>query len=182
LTFYFQDLHGMNPLVTGLWFAPMTVASIAGAIIAGRLTVRLGSRIAAMVGLVLMAAGLIVLALAVGIWNSFVLVISSMVVGEVGFMLGSVALTIMATSSLGDQHAGLAAGLVNTSNQLGGGLGLGIVTAVVAATATNAEVDTAALALGFLTCLAFVATALILCATPALSTISKRPFGHAGVK
>jgi EmrB/QacA subfamily drug resistance transporter len=182
LTFYFQDLYGMNPLITGLWFMPMTLASVAGAIIAGRLTVRLGSRIAAIVGLVLMAAGLIVLALAVGTWDSFALVISSMAVGEIGFMLASVALTIMAMSTLGDEHAGLAAGLVNTSNQLGGGLGLGIVAAVVAAAATKAEVDATALALGFLTCLAFVVLALILCATPALSTIFGQRVNHAGVE
>jgi hypothetical protein len=105
----------MNPPITGLCFMPMTLASVARAIIA-----------------LLMAAGLIVLALAVSTWDSFAFVISSMAVGEIGFMLASVALTIMAMSSLGDEHAGLAAGLVNTSNQLGGGLGLGIVAAVVA--------------------------------------------------
>jgi hypothetical protein len=154
----------MNPPITGLCFMPMTLASVAGAIIA-----------------LLMAAGLIVLALAVSTWDSFAFVISSMAVGEIGFMLASVALTIMAMSSLGDEHAGLAAGLVNTSNQLGGGLGLGIVAAVVAAAATKAEVDATA-ALGFLTCLAFVVLALILCATPALSTIFGRRVNHAGVE
>jgi hypothetical protein len=68
-------------------------------------------------------------------------VIASMVVGEAGCMLGSVALTIVATSRLGDQHAGLAAGLINTSTQLGGGFGLGIVATVAAATASQAAVD-----------------------------------------
>ena len=62
-----------------------------------------------------------------------------MIVGETGFTSGSVALTIMATSSLGVQHAGLAAGLVNTSNQLGGGFGLGIVATVVAITAEQSS-------------------------------------------
>ena len=109
-----------------------------------------------------MAAGLIILMLAVAIWDSFDLVIVGMVVGEAGFMLGSVALTIMATTSLDDRHAGLASGLVNTSNQLGGGFGLGIVAAVVAATASQAAIDATALTSGFLTCLAFVVPALIL--------------------
>jgi EmrB/QacA subfamily drug resistance transporter len=162
LTFYFQDMRGMDPLISGLWFAPMTVASVIGAINAGRATVRLGSRRTAMIGLVLMAAGLIVLALAVGIWESFDLAIVGTVAGETGFTLGSVALTIMATSSLGDHHAGLGSGLVNTSNQLGGGFGLGVVAAVVAATAAQSAIDATALTLGFLTCLAFVVSALIL--------------------
>jgi len=51
-----------------------------------------------------MAGGLLVLALAVGFWNSFPLVIVGMIVGETGFTLDSVALTIIATGSLGDQH------------------------------------------------------------------------------
>jgi MFS family permease len=164
LTYYFQDLRGMNPLISGLWFAPMTVASVAGAIIAGRATVRLGTRRAAVIGLIVMACGLVVLTLAVGSWNSFALIIVGPVVGEIGFMLGSVALTIMATSSLGDQHAGLAAGLVNTSNQLGGGFGLGIVAAVVGATASQAGIDATALTFGFLTCLAFVIAAFLVVA------------------
>jgi hypothetical protein len=103
----------------------------------------------------------VVLTLAVGSWNSLALIIVGPVVGEIGFMLGSVALTIMATSSLGDQHAGLAAGLVNTSNQLGGGFGLGIVAAVVGATASQAGIDATALTFGFLTCLAFVLAAFL---------------------
>ena len=162
LTFYLQDLRGLDPLISGLWFIPMTIASVLAAIIAGRATVRLGTRTTAMIGLVLMAAGLIILMLAVAIWDSFDLVIVGMVVGEAGFMLGSVALTIMATTSLDDRHAGLASGLVNTSNQLGGGFGLGIVAAVVAATASQAAIDETALTSGFLTCLAFVVPALIL--------------------
>ena len=162
LTFYLQDLRGLDPLISGLWFTPMTVASVLAAIIAGRATVRLGTRTTAMIGLVLMAAGLIILMLAVAIWDSFDLVIVGMVVGEAGFMLGSVALTIMATTSLDDRHAGLASGLVNTSNQLGGGFGLGVVAAVVAATASQSAIDETALTSGFLTCLAFVVPALIL--------------------
>jgi len=183
LTFYFQDLHAMNPMTSGLWFAPMTAASVAGAIIAGRVAPRIGTRTTAMIGLVLMAGGLVVLALAVGPWNSFALVIVGMIVGEIGFTSGSVALTIMATSSLGDQHAGLAAGLVNTSNQLGGGFGLGIVATVVAISAEQSgTVDAKALTFGFLACLSFVVPALILSSRPALSTISEHRYDHAGVE
>jgi tellurite resistance protein TehA-like permease len=79
-------------------------------------------------------------------------------------MLGSVALTIVATSSLDDRHAGLAAGLLNTATQVGGGLGLGIVSAVVAAAAAGA-ITGHALYLGFGACLGFTALALVLVAT-----------------
>jgi MFS family permease len=56
----------MDPFISGLWFAPITVTSVISAIIAARATVRLGTKTTAMVGLVLMAAGLIVLTLAIG--------------------------------------------------------------------------------------------------------------------
>jgi MFS family permease len=164
LTFYFQDVRGMDPLVSGLWFAPMTVASVIGAVVAGRATVWVGTRATAMAGLLILGGSVFVMALAVDRSGGFGAVIASMVVGEAGFMLGSVALTIVATSRLGDQHAGLAAGLINTSTQLGGGFGLGIVATVAAATASQAAVDPAGLKFGFLTCLAFVVPALILAA------------------
>ena len=180
LTFYFQDLHAMNPLISGLWFAPMTAASVVGAIIAGRATPRIGAQATAIIGLVVMVGGLAAVALAVAPWNSFALVITGMVVGETGFMLGSVALTIMATSSLGDQHAGLAAGLVNTSTQLGGGFGLGIVATVVATTSEQSgNIDARALMFGFATCLIFVISALILTRRSGLSTISQHGYSHA---
>lgn len=88
-----------------------------------------------------------------------------MVVGEGGFMLGSVALTIVATGSLDDRHAGLAAGLLNTATQLGGGIGLGVVSAVVIAATAGGRVTGGALRPGFLTCLAFTALALVLVTT-----------------
>jgi MFS family permease len=144
------------------WFAPMTLASVAGAVLAGRTTHRFGPRPVALVGQLLVAGSLVVMALAVAIWNSFGLVITGMVAGETGFMLSSVALTILATTSLDDQHAGLAAGLINTSTQLGGGFGLGIVATVVAVTSAQATIAETSITAGFVTCLAFVVPALIL--------------------
>jgi hypothetical protein len=91
-------------------------------------------------------------------------VLAGMVVGEAGFMLGGVALTIAATGSLDDRHSGLAAGLLNTATQLGGGIGLGVVATVVAA-ASPAEITASALRTGFLTCLTFTTLAMALTLT-----------------
>jgi MFS family permease len=161
LTLYFQEVRGEDASTTGLLFAPMTVASLVGAAVAGRLAVRVGTRRTAATGLVLVAAGLVAMAVAVGgRTGGFGAVLTGMVVGETGFMLGSVALTIAATGSLGDRDSGLAAGLLNTSSQLGGGVGLGVVAAVVAA--AGAGVTGTALRHGFLACLVFSVLALVL--------------------
>ena len=50
----------------------------------------------------------------------------------IGFMLGFPTMNIQATSGIGDHEQGLASGLVQTSFQIGGAIGLAIVTAVVA--------------------------------------------------
>jgi MFS family permease len=109
-------------------------------------------------GQTLMTAGLVIITLAIVLPGGFAGVIIGMVVGEAGFMLGSVACTIAATSSMEDRHAGLAAGLLNTATQLGGGLGLGIVSAVAA---TRGEPASSA-QVGFIACLVFAAAALLL--------------------
>jgi hypothetical protein len=107
------------------------------------------------------AAGLVAMGAGVTVGSALGVVIAGMVVGETGFMLASVALTIAATGSLDDEHGGLAAGLINTASQLGAGIGLGVVATVVVATA---PAGTTAMAVrnGFLTCLVFSALAATL--------------------
>jgi EmrB/QacA subfamily drug resistance transporter len=160
LTLFFQDVRAMSPLVSGLWFTPMTVASVVGAAIAGRAALRFGIRPTAVTGQLLMAGGLVAMTLGVAAPTGFAAVITGMVLGETGFMLGSVAFTIAATSSLDDHHAGLAAGLLNTATQLGGGVGLGIVASLLAG--ATGKADVASLQISFLACIAFSAGALVL--------------------
>jgi MFS family permease len=160
LTLYFQDIRDMSPFASGLWFTPMTVASVAGAAFAGRAALRFGIRPTAVTGQLLVAAGLVVMALGVATPDGFGAVIIGMTVGETGFMLGSVAFTIAATSSLDDGRAGLAAGLLNTATQLGGGVGLGIVASLFAG--ATGQTAIASVQVGFLVCMVFSGGALLL--------------------
>jgi EmrB/QacA subfamily drug resistance transporter len=140
LTLYFQEIRGLDPMRTGLLFVPMTLAAVVAASLAGRVSTVLGVRRTAVIGLVTVAAGLIVMA--AGVTGGPPVVVAGMVAGEAGFMLANVPLTIAATSGLADHDAGLAAGLANTSMQLGGAWGLGVVAAV--ADAAGGGVDAAA--------------------------------------
>jgi MFS family permease len=164
LTLYLQDVRGLDALHSGLLFAPMTLASLAGAAGAGRAVLRFGPRLTSTVGLILVAAGVSAMAVTMFGDRGLTVLVSGMVVGEGGFMLTSVALTVVATGSLRREHGGLAAGLINTATQLGGGLGLALVATVVGAMATTSGVSAAGLGTGFLACLVVVAVALLIVA------------------
>jgi EmrB/QacA subfamily drug resistance transporter len=160
LTLYFQETQGFDPLRTGLLFIPMTLAAVAAAALAGPLSAVIGLRRTALLGLTVVAAGLIVMS--GGITEGPAVVVVGMVLGEAGFMLANVPLMVAATSGLREQHAGLAAGLANTGMQLGGAVGLGVIAVVTAAGGPDPP-DGDALRWALLTCLGgFCLPALVL--------------------
>jgi EmrB/QacA subfamily drug resistance transporter len=167
LTLYFQEVLDKGALATGLLFAPMTIASVIAAPVGGRLTSSVGIRATAASGLALVAAGVGIMIVGLSTDGAVVLVVAGMVIGEAGFMLSNVSLTVAATNSIGADRGGMAAGLLNTSIQLGSGWGLGIVAAVVAATLpADGRIDPdlyrGALQWGLFTCVCFCAAGLIL--------------------
>ena len=164
LTLYLQDALGRSPLEAGLLFLPMTLASVVAAPVAGRLVTRLGIRMTAASGLALSAAGLL-LTMGMSSGGGFPLVLSGMVIGEAGFMLCNVALTIAGSGGAGEDRKGLSAGLLNTSIQLGNAWGLGLVATVVAATtlgdgSASPEALVGGLRWGALACVGFAVVAL----------------------
>src|SRR5215203_4063320 len=136
LTLYFQKVLGHDPLAAGLLFLPMTLAAVVAASAADRLATRLGLRTTASSGLALVAAGLLLMT-RMSEGRGLLFVISGMVVGEVGFVLSNVPLTIAGSGGAVEYDTGLAAGLLNTPIQLGNDWGLGVVATLVAAVATN---------------------------------------------
>jgi EmrB/QacA subfamily drug resistance transporter len=132
LTLYFQDTLGLRPTEAGLLFGPMALAGLACSPLAGRATTRFGAKSVAAAGFVVTAAGLLLMArMPVGGIPTVVLV--GTVVAEAGLMFSNVSLTIATTGGVDEGKRGLAAGLLNTSVQLGNAWGLGLITAVVAA-------------------------------------------------
>ena len=130
LTLYLQEVLGYSALTAGLLFIPMTLASVLAAPVAGRLATRLGLKMTAAWGLALVAVGLLLMT-PMSVGGGLVFVLLGMVVGEIGFMFSNVPLTIAGSGGTGER--GLAAGLLNTSIQLGNAWGLGVVATVVAA-------------------------------------------------
>jgi hypothetical protein len=99
--------------------------------------------------------------------GGLVFVLSGMVIGEIGFMLSNVPLTIAGSGGAGEDERGLAAGLLNTSIQLGNAWGLGVVATVVAAAtaalggeAAGSQALVGGLRWGVLACAGFAVLAL----------------------
>jgi MFS family permease len=159
LSAYFQDLHHLGPLASGLLFTPMTLAGLFSAVLAGRLVNRYGARRTSVLGMTIVATGTVVMALATGTGGMLTMVVGS-VVAESGFLLSNVALTVAGTDHPDPDIEGLLAGVLNTAIQLGTALGLGLVASVTAALLSRGLAD--ALRAGFLTCVAAALLGMLL--------------------
>ena len=137
ISLYLQQVLGLTPIRAGLAFLPMTLTLAATATAAPRLIARFGVRNTLTLGLTLIAAGsaLFTQISAGGSWAADVLIPS--VVAALGFGLSFVPVTIAAVSGVPPQLAGLASGLVNTSRQLGGALGLAALSSFAASRTTS---------------------------------------------
>jgi EmrB/QacA subfamily drug resistance transporter len=135
---YLRRILGYDPLHIGLAFLP--VAVVMGALsvrYTDRLVMRFGARRLIFPGLGLIAAGLALFAMtpAGGTYLSYVFPVTLLIGTGAGLCFP--ALMTLAMSSATPQDAGLASGLVNTTAQVGGAIGLAVL-ATVSASRTNA--------------------------------------------
>jgi EmrB/QacA subfamily drug resistance transporter len=124
---YLQKVLHMGPLDAGLAFLPMALTIMACATQAGGLVGRFGAGPLLGVGLTLMAAGLALFAARIAVNGNYLsnFLLPSLLVSS-GVGLSVVPSTIAATATAAPSEAGLASGLVNTSRQMGGALGLAV--------------------------------------------------------
>jgi EmrB/QacA subfamily drug resistance transporter len=128
---YLQRVLGYDALHTGLAFLPMPI--IIGAVslaLTPRLIARYGTRPLLQVGLVLLALGLLVLSRAPLHGRYLVDVLPAMLLLAPGMGLVLPGVTVAAMSGVDPADAGLASGLVNTTQQAGGALGLAVLASV----------------------------------------------------
>lgn len=129
---YFQQVAHKSPTVTGLLFAPITaVVTLVNVTVAARMVARIGARASMTIGLA-GTAGAMVLLLAVRPGQpAWALVLLLVPVSFAGAFVVP-ALTIMVMGSVPAEQAGTAAGIVNTSRQVGGALAVAVAGALVA--------------------------------------------------
>ncbi len=136
VSLYLQEVMGYSPLRTGLSILPAGVMTLLGALAAPRVVARIGARRQLMLGPAVAAAGLLWMSsLAYGDDYWAHMLVPLMLFG-LGVGTTFVPMTLTATAGLPPSEAGLAAGLVNTSRQIGGAVGLAVL-ATIAAGATR---------------------------------------------
>jgi EmrB/QacA subfamily drug resistance transporter len=130
LSLYMQQVLGYDALKTGFAYLPLALNIIVSAGVASQLVTRVGFKPTLIAGLVLIAVGLVWFAQVSpgGGYVSDVLFPSLVVAWGLG--LAFVPVTIAAVTGTRPDEAGLASGLINTAQQVGGALGLAILAAV----------------------------------------------------
>jgi EmrB/QacA subfamily drug resistance transporter len=167
---YVQGVLGFSPLQAGLAFLPVTVGIVTGAGLSQRLIQRFGVRATAMGGMALAAIGLLILS-RIPVQGSYLAdLLPGLLLMAFGMGLTFVPITLIATTNVDERDAGLASGLLNSAQQVGGALGLAIL-ATLAANRTSGVLSgvghaptagdrTSALVSGFQ--LAFLVAALLI--------------------
>ncbi len=129
ITQYVQNILGYSPLKAGVAFLPMTVGIGGTATVVSRLVGRFGSRRFMTVGPLLASVGLALLSL-VSVHSAYLTIIGPLVLIDIGMGSTFVPLTLTVMSRVRPQEAGLASALLNTSQQIGGALGLAVLVTV----------------------------------------------------
>jgi EmrB/QacA subfamily drug resistance transporter len=183
---YLQDVQGASPLRAGLEFLPLVAVVGVGAHSTSRMLPQVGSRLLAVVGLVLMCAGALLLAGLSARSGYLTGVLPGLLVLGAGTGVVFPAVSVTAMSEATDDRAGLASGLLTSAHDIGAAVGVavfsavaavGVVAAVGAATAAQAGVS-GAMAAGYrhgFTVAAVIAAGLALTALLAMPAVRPAP-------
>ena len=149
LTFYFQIVMGMGPLVAGFANLAMTVVILAFSPVTTMLLNRFGPRPLMIGGPLLAAAGLLALLRITPEGNYFTEVLPALVVLGIGMSMLFVPIQNLALTGVDPEDAGVASAAVNSAFHIGGSIGLALFTVLYASTAATALDGGATQALAF---------------------------------
>jgi len=131
MSLYLQQLGGLSPLGTGAVFLPMMLTGAALTPVSARIAERLGARVLITAGLVVMTAGLVILAVVAPSAPAWALAGLMVLVG-LGGPLVMPPVTGVLLNSVPEQRAGVVSGVFNTSRQVGGALAIAVFGALLA--------------------------------------------------
>jgi EmrB/QacA subfamily drug resistance transporter len=137
LTLYMQTVLHYSPIQTGIAYLPLTGGFIIAASISSQLFARIGTKPVVVLGAVIAAGGLYWLS-RIPVGGSYVSdILPGLLTVSIGMGGVFTGLTTAANADVDEDKAGLAAGLLNTGQQLGAALGLAVLSALATARTTS---------------------------------------------
>jgi EmrB/QacA subfamily drug resistance transporter len=130
ISYYLQYVLGYSAIKTGIAYLPLAVAIIITAGVASQLVTRIGFKPTLIGGLVLLAIGLYWFSRISPTGSYLSDVLGPSILAGCGLGFTFVPVTIAAVTGTSGPQAGLASGLINTSQQIGGALGVAILVSV----------------------------------------------------
>ncbi|MFK0043951.1 MFS transporter [Streptomyces sp. NPDC090741] len=176
LPLYQQQVLGSGPLATGAGQLPLAVAHMLGSALAPRVSRRFGATATVTAALLTEAAGLLWLSRISADGSYLTDLLGPSVLVGLGLSIAFVQLTALAVDGVPREDAGLAGGLVNTTRQVGGAIGLAALATLAGSVTAGASAGTPpleALTAGYRT--AFTVSAAVLAATALLALFLTRP-------
>ncbi len=135
---YVQRVLGFSPIEAGLAFLPVTAGILVGSVTAQAGVKRFGARANTIVGMVIAAVGLFLLAgVPIADGSYWTDLLPGLVLMAFGMGNTFVPITLIATTGVDAHDAGLASGIFNTSQQVGGALGLAVLSTLAANETTS---------------------------------------------
>jgi EmrB/QacA subfamily drug resistance transporter len=138
LTLYLQQVLGYSALKTGVAYLPLSLSIIGSSALASRFVDRFTPKPVLTFGLLVSTAGFILLTRITGHADYASHVLPAMIVIGLGLGMSFVPVTISATTGVAAGDSGLASGLLNTTQQVGGSLGLAVLSSVSTSRTTSA--------------------------------------------
>jgi EmrB/QacA subfamily drug resistance transporter len=138
LTLYLQQVLGFSALKTGIAYLPLSLTIIAASAVASRFVDRFTPKVVLVGGLLISTGGFVFLTSVSGHGDYASHVVPAMIILGAGLGLAFVPVTIAATSGVAPGDAGLASGLLNMTQEVGGSLGLAILSSVTTSRTTTA--------------------------------------------
>jgi EmrB/QacA subfamily drug resistance transporter len=174
VSLYVQRVIGYSPIEAGASFLPWTLLIIVLAPIAGRLSDRIGPRPLVVGGMIVITGSLLIFA-SLGENATFWNLLPAMLLGGIGMSGAMAPTTAAAMHSVRPDKAGVGSAVLNSARQVGGSLGIAIMGAIIAASATAGQADPAAFLRGFHHALITAAGLTVLGAVIAALTLGGRP-------
>lgn len=138
LSLYVQTILHYSPVKSGLAFLPVAIMIGVSSALVSRLIAKVGYKAPMVIAPLFITAGLLIFSRVRVDGNYLHDVLPGLIVLALGLGFSFVSITIAATSGVNKHQSGLASGILNTSQQIGGALGLAILSGIFASSVKDA--------------------------------------------